>query len=258
LHLTHQLARRLERWNAGHRAQRASLRSPKAFDRHLTGRAVHPLVGNIADPSVEVSLQCRPALEVSPGDRVLLHIANAALVLAFGARSIRRAGPRPKIPMLGKGVQSGIELDLAGGPVVARDQPAIIVEQHLFGDPAEMTKCPLDTGKPTLLALVAERPHIEPPRVAQRRHKQVHLDVLTTDRHPALAKIDLQLLARRCLKSDRRSRFRLQGAPKVRYLPLDRPQAQPDPFLALELLANYIGIASMTAKTLRYPILKAR
>jgi len=38
LHLAHQLAGWLECWNTGSRAQRASLRSPKALGRHPTGR----------------------------------------------------------------------------------------------------------------------------------------------------------------------------------------------------------------------------
>lgn len=68
-----------------------------------------------------MSLQGRPALEGSPGNGVLFNIADAALVFALCVRPIRRTGPRPKTPMLGKGVQSGIELDFAGRPVVTRD-----------------------------------------------------------------------------------------------------------------------------------------
>ena len=115
----------------------------------------------------------------------------------------------PKTPMLGKGVQTCIELDLSGHSVMTRYQPAIIVEQHLFSDPAEVAKRAFDTGKPALLTLIAECPNIKAPRVAQRRHKQVHLHILIADRHPPLAKIDLQLPARQCLKANRCPRFRL-------------------------------------------------
>jgi len=65
--------------------------------------------------------------------------------------------------MLGKGVQPRIELDLSGRPVMTRYQPAIIVEQHLFGDPAKMAERALDTSKPALLALIAKGPDIKPP-----------------------------------------------------------------------------------------------
>jgi hypothetical protein len=125
--------------------------------------------------------------------------------------------------MLGKSVQPRIELDLAGRPIMTRHQPAVIVEQHLFGDPAEVAERALDTGKPALLALIAKRPNIEPPRVAERRHKQVHPHILVADRHPALAKVDLQLPAGWRLKANRRPRFRLQLAPQVTHLPLDGP-----------------------------------
>src|SRR5262245_39249065 len=130
--------------------------------------APHPwcralLVGDIAHPALQVGLQCRPALKAPSGNRVLLHIADAALVLALGARPIRCTGVWAKTPVLGEGAQSRIELDLAGRPVVACHQSAIIVEQHLFGDPTKMTERALDTGKPALLALIAKRPDIKPP-----------------------------------------------------------------------------------------------
>jgi len=38
----------------------------------------------------------------------------------------------------GKGVQPCIELDFAGGPVVPHYQSAVVVEQHLLGDPAKV------------------------------------------------------------------------------------------------------------------------
>jgi hypothetical protein len=36
------------------------------------------------------------------------------------------------------------------------------------------------------------------------------------------------------------------------HLPLNRPQAQSDPLLSLELLPNHIGVAGMPAETLRH------
>jgi len=158
--------------------------------------------------------------------------------------------------MLGEGMQPSIELDLPGHSVVTRHQPAIIVEQHLFGNPAKVPEGALDTGEPTLLALVAKRPDIKPPRIAQGRYEQVHLHLFVADRHPTLAEIDLQLLARRRLKADSRKRLRLQSATQRRYFPLDRPQAQSDPLLALELLSNYIGVASMPAEPFRHPFIE--
>ena len=85
------------------------------------------------------------------------HIADAALIFPFGARPVGGTGVRPKTPMLGKGVQPSIELDPPGRPVMTRHQPAIIVEQHLFSDPAKVAERARDTRKPALLALVAKR-----------------------------------------------------------------------------------------------------
>ena len=152
-------------------------------------------------------------------------------------------------------MKPGIELDFPGHPVVTRDQPAIVVEQHLLCNPAEVTEGALHTGKPTLLALVTKRPDVEPPRIAQRCHKQVDLHVLVADHCSALAKVDLQLLTGRRLKADRCSRFRFQFAPQMTHLALDRPQRQTDPLLAFKLLANHIGVAGMPAETLCHPLL---
>src|SRR6516225_2435425 len=245
-----------KRWSASERAQSSGLRTPETLDRHLTRGAVHPLVGDITHPAVEVAFQCRPTLKASAGNRVLLHITDATLIFPFGAGPIGGARVRPKTPMLGEGAQPRIELNLAGHSVMMRYQPAIIVEQHLFGNPAKVEERALDTGKPALLTLIAKRPNIKPPRVAQGRHKQVHLHILVADRHPALAKVDLQLPAGWCLKANRCPRFRLQLAPQVTHRPLYCPQGQPDPLLPLELLPNHIGVAGMPAKPLRHPLLQ--
>ena len=50
--------------------------------------------------------------------------------------------------MLGEGMQPRIELDLACQPVMVGNQPAIVVEQYLFGNPAEVAESALQTGKP--------------------------------------------------------------------------------------------------------------
>jgi hypothetical protein len=68
LHFAHQLARHLKRRNRSDRAQRASLGAPKALNRRLASGAVHPLIGDIARPSVEMGFHadqlsnCRPAM----------------------------------------------------------------------------------------------------------------------------------------------------------------------------------------------------
>ena len=42
---------------------------------------MHPLVGDLARPLVKVRLERRPALETAAGNRVLLDVTDAALVL---------------------------------------------------------------------------------------------------------------------------------------------------------------------------------
>jgi len=60
-------------------------------------------------------------------------------------------------------VQPGIELDLPRRAVVSLDQPALVVEQNLLGDAAEMSERALQPGKSAFLALVPEVPPIDPP-----------------------------------------------------------------------------------------------
>src|SRR3546814_11203394 len=82
-----------------------------------------------------MGLERRPAGEAVAGDGVALHIADAALVLAFGARPIRRAGARPEAPVAGEGLQPGIELDLPGERVMVLDQGAGVVQEDFLGTP---------------------------------------------------------------------------------------------------------------------------
>jgi len=74
---------------------------------------VHPLVRDLARPFLEMRFQRRPAREAPPGDRVLLDVADAALVLALGPRPVGCAGFRPEPPVPGEGMEARGELDLA-------------------------------------------------------------------------------------------------------------------------------------------------
>lgn len=49
------------------------------------------------------------------------------------------------------------------------NQPMIVVEQHFFGDPAEVAESTLQSGKPAFLALIAKRPDIEATGTASNR-----------------------------------------------------------------------------------------
>ena len=97
-----QLAQRSERRPPAERLQPVRLVTLEAGDRRLAGRAVDAHVRDLALPLGEMRLERLPAREAMPGDRVLLHVADAALRLALRARPIRRAGARTEAPMLGE------------------------------------------------------------------------------------------------------------------------------------------------------------
>jgi len=150
-------------------------------------------------------------------------------------------------------------------------QRSRIVEQHLYrmipkscrlfgqdhaqtpGDPAELSKRTFESGKPALLAFMAERPHLQAARIAKRRDQQQRLDLDAGDVDQALANIDLRLLAGRRLKSCRRPSLRRKGSPIRLNRPLDRAQADDDAFLAGELLAHHIGVAAVALKAFLEP-----
>ena len=62
---------------------------------------------------------------------------DATLVLALGARAIRRAGADPKTPVPGKRMQPWMQHHLTAARVVVQDQRLGIVEQNLPRHAAE-------------------------------------------------------------------------------------------------------------------------
>ena len=217
---------------------------------------MHPPVGDLAHPPVEMRLQRRPADEGMAGNGVALDVADAALVLALGAGPIRRASVRMEAPIAGEGVQTIVETHLAGGRVMVIDQRPRIVEQDLLRHPAKALERALHAVEPGRLPLVPEGPDKRPSRVAQGRHKQVHPHPLAADRHRDPAKVDLQLLARRRLKPQARPRLGLQRLAQRHCRALHRPQRHRQPVLAQQVLAHHIAVAAMPTKTLRQPLLE--
>lgn len=76
---------------------------------------------------------------------------------------------------------------------------------------------------------------------------------LAVDLNPNLAKVNLQLMAWRCLEANRRPRLRLKLTPPRDYRPFDRAQAHFNRLLTRQILTHYIGIATMAPKPLRQP-----
>src|SRR3546814_4228067 len=84
-------------------------------------------------------------------------VADAALVLALGARPVRRARPRLDAPVLRERPQPPVEPHLPGLGVVVVDQRPGVVQQHFLRQPGEVRERPLHPVEPRRLAGVPER-----------------------------------------------------------------------------------------------------
>src|SRR5262249_15322819 len=149
LHPARQLADLPEWWPAIDCLQCSGLVTLEARQRRLAGGAVHPQIGDLAHPPLQMGLECRPADKGMAGNGVALDVTDAALVLALGARPIRRAGPRPEAPVIGKSVQPLVETHLAGGRIVVIDQRPRVVKQHLLRHPAKAPEGTLHAVEPS-------------------------------------------------------------------------------------------------------------
>ena len=129
LHAAGQLAQLAERRTAIQWAQGRSLLALEPCDRRLAGRPVHPHIGNLAHPPSQMRLQSTPGAKAPPRDGVVLDVADATLVLAFGAGAVGRAGDRPHIPVADKRMQAVGELHFTRDGIVVLDQGTGVVEQ---------------------------------------------------------------------------------------------------------------------------------
>ena len=93
-------------------------------------------------------------------------------------------------------------------------------------------------------------------RVAQGRHKQMQPHPLAADRRRGRAKVDLQLLARRCFKPQAGSRFGLQCLAQRRCRALHRAQRHGQPMLTQQVLAHHIAVAAVLPEALLQPLLE--
>ena len=227
----------------------------EAHKRCLAGRAVHTHVCDIAFPLGQMRFESLPAREAVPGDGVLLHIPDAALRLALSARPIRRAGPRRKAPMLRQRNELVIELHRSTEGIVAHHERARVVHQHLLRHAAKGCECALEAAEPVLLLLGPERPHMQPPRVPERRHEHERLDPGATDLDQTLAEVDLQLSAGRRFEPRRRQSFRFERLPVRLHRPLQSPPAHRQPLLGQQILAHHVGVAAMPHEPLAQPVL---
>jgi hypothetical protein len=156
--------------------------------------------------------------------------------------------------MAGKRVQPVIETHFARNRVMMVDQRPSVVEQHLPRYPAKALEPPFQAIKPRRLALMPEGPHKHPPRIPQRRDKQMYPHRVAADRYSRLAKVDLQLLARRRLKPQTGPRLGPQCLAQRRHGALHRAQRHDKAVLAQQILPHHIAIAAMLPKALGQPL----
>src|SRR5262249_11536827 len=132
-----------------------------------------------------------------------------------------------------------------------------VVQQDLLRHSAELGKRAFQSVEPALLSLVAKRPDVMPARITERGNEQIRAHFAAADLDQALTKIDLHLLARRCLKPHRRPRLRRKFLAIPLHRPLNRAQADGDALLGSQLLADHVGVAAMTAQGPPQPALLA-
>jgi hypothetical protein len=149
-------------------------------------------------------------------------------------------------------MQSGMQHDLPAGRIMMQDQRLGVVEQDLARHATEGAERALHAIEPAVLLLMAIGAHMQATRVTQRGHEQKDFDRRATDRHPALAEIDLQLFARLRLKADRRTGRRNQLSPQRGNRTFHRAQADHDVLLPPQLLANHIRVARMLIQPLSH------
>jgi len=106
----------VKRRPAGQRPQGNGFLARKALGRRLLRPAVPLNVSHLAHPMPQVRFQRRPAREAVARNVVVLDIANASLVLALGARPIRRIGAGADIPVAAERGEPRVETHLPPNP----------------------------------------------------------------------------------------------------------------------------------------------
>ena len=98
---------------------------------------------------------------------------------------------------------------------------------------------------------------MQPARVAQRCHKQVHPHPLATDPHPRVAEVDLHLMAGGRLKPHGCAHLCFQLPAPAVHPQLDRAQPDDDPKFTRQLLAHHVRVAAMPEEALPQPFVQA-
>ena len=185
--------------------------------------------------------------------RVALHIADAALVLALGSRPIRRAGPRPEIPVPGKRQEPRVEphLPRATGrgtpPAPARCPPARPAAPRQNGGtplPAQRTTpIAVHGGRParTAAANSPVSPRTETPAPQCRRSAHASGQSRSATACPAASRTAASPAPAPPVPAG-------MGQPRA-----PACAATPDPAFPLQVLAHHVGIAPVADQPLPQP-----
>ena len=104
------------------------------------------------------------------------------------------------------------------------------------------------------LLLLPVHPDQLPPGVPQGQHAEIHLGPHSTDRHPQLTEVSLQLLSGPRLVAHRRLGALPQRLPPGLHYTLHRPLAHPDPLLFQQLLPQHLDVAVVLLELLLQPL----
>src|SRR5690348_6289256 len=101
-----------------------------------------------------------------------------------GGGAQRRAAESPSA---GQRMQAGVEGDLARHRVVMPNEAAAVIARNLGGNACEEPERALKALEATRLPLIAEAPHVQTPRIAQRRQRTGTPSSERRRSHPAFA-----------------------------------------------------------------------
>src|SRR5690606_10989499 len=132
------------------RPQGAGFSAVEAGPRLLVGRAVLELVG-VSHPPREVGLERSPRRELAGRERIVLHVADAALGLALGARAVWLARAHIDAPVVAERLEPRVDAHVVAD--VLDDQRLGIVDKHGLRDAAEVVERAGETLAPVVVLL---------------------------------------------------------------------------------------------------------
>jgi hypothetical protein len=137
------------------RAEHGPLLPLEALSGDVAGRAMHARIGDLVKPGDGLGIEIGVASKGATIEETLAHVANRALHLALGLRTIGSAGANPEAPVGGEAEELRIlEHPAALGPLVVSDHGLELIEEELARDPAEVREGGLQAADQSAHGLV--------------------------------------------------------------------------------------------------------